>query len=101
VLRHLDIHDGSVTAHIVALPHDWRTQARSMRAAGLPRAFTRINKNDSSVPDLLEAAGLAGVNPWPHPRPTICRSFGMLYRSSMIIDRLSVGRGQTDGAPLP
>ncbi|HKN99913.1 MAG TPA: metallophosphoesterase family protein, partial [Pseudonocardiaceae bacterium] len=35
----LDIHDGLATAELVRLAYDWRAQAASMRAAGLPEPF--------------------------------------------------------------
>lgn len=37
----LDFADGQATAELVALDYDWRAQAASMRAAGLPEAFTQ------------------------------------------------------------
>ncbi|MCZ4101267.1 radical SAM protein, partial [Streptomyces sp. H39-C1] len=36
----LDLSDGHVTAELIPLAYDWRAQARSMRAAGLPEIFT-------------------------------------------------------------
>ncbi len=35
----IDCRDGEARAELVALPYDWRAQAASMRAAGLPEAF--------------------------------------------------------------
>ncbi|MFJ7768716.1 radical SAM protein [Streptomyces sp. NPDC097107] len=35
----LDLADGHVTAELIPLAYDWRAQARSMRAAGLPEIF--------------------------------------------------------------
>src|SRR4051794_26295502 len=35
----VDLHDGAASASLVALEYDWRAQAASMRAAGLPEAF--------------------------------------------------------------
>lgn len=35
----LDLADGQATAQLVPLAYDWRAQARSMRAAGLPEIF--------------------------------------------------------------
>ncbi|QWQ45121.1 radical SAM protein [Streptomyces sp. YPW6] len=35
----LDLSDGHVTAELIPLTYDWRAQARSMRAAGLPEIF--------------------------------------------------------------
>lgn len=35
----LELADGEVSAELVSLAYDWRAQARSMRAAGLPEAF--------------------------------------------------------------
>jgi len=35
----LDVADGEATAELVALDYDWRAQAASIRAAGLPEAF--------------------------------------------------------------
>ncbi|MEU9279734.1 radical SAM protein [Streptomyces sp. NPDC048341] len=35
----LDLSDGHVTAELIPLAYDWRAQARSMRAAGLPEIF--------------------------------------------------------------
>ncbi len=35
----IDCRDGDARAELVALPYDWRAQAASMRAAGLPEAF--------------------------------------------------------------
>ncbi|MHB8657330.1 MAG: radical SAM protein [Solirubrobacteraceae bacterium] len=35
----LDLQDGEASAELVPLAYDWRAQARSMRAAGLPEAF--------------------------------------------------------------
>ncbi len=35
----LDLHDGCADAEVVPLAYDWRAQAASMRAAGLPEAF--------------------------------------------------------------
>lgn len=35
----LDLHDGTATADLVPLAYDWRAQAASMRAAGLPEIF--------------------------------------------------------------
>jgi predicted phosphodiesterase/pyruvate-formate lyase-activating enzyme len=35
----LDLADGHVEAELVSLAYDWRAQARSMRAAGLPEVF--------------------------------------------------------------
>ncbi len=37
----LDIVDGHATAELVALDYDWQAHAVSMRAAGLPEAFTQ------------------------------------------------------------
>lgn len=37
----LDLADGQADAELVALDYDWRAQAASMRAAGLPEAFTQ------------------------------------------------------------
>jgi len=84
---------GTVTAEIIRLPYDWRAQARSMRQAGLPEAFTRTNETgwwttclevlpaqersrgryhiyDSSVDALLAAVGLP-PSAWPDPDPVI------------------------------
>ncbi|MEO9220367.1 MAG: radical SAM protein [Mycobacteriaceae bacterium] len=36
----LDLQDGTTRAELVPLHYDWRAQAASMRAAGLPEAFT-------------------------------------------------------------
>ena len=36
----LDLGEGRAAAEIVRVPYDWRAQAASMRAAGLPDAFT-------------------------------------------------------------
>lgn len=35
----LDVADGEASAELIALDYDWRAQAASMRAAGLPEAF--------------------------------------------------------------
>ncbi|MEJ8638981.1 radical SAM protein [Streptomyces sp. MS2.AVA.5] len=35
----LDLADGHITAELIPLAYDWRAQARSMRAAGLPEIF--------------------------------------------------------------
>ena len=35
----LDVHDGAASAEIVRVAYDWRAQAASMRAAGLPAPF--------------------------------------------------------------
>ncbi|HEX5496466.1 MAG TPA: radical SAM protein [Mycobacteriales bacterium] len=35
----VDLDGGNASAELVALPYDWRAQAGSMRAAGLPEAF--------------------------------------------------------------
>lgn len=35
----LDLSDGHVTAELIPLAYNWQTQARSMRAAGLPEIF--------------------------------------------------------------
>ena len=82
-----ELSGGGAAARIISLPYDWRAQARSMRDGGLPEAFVRTAETgwwttclevlpaaerswgyyhvyDSSVPALLEAAGLPASD-WP------------------------------------
>jgi pyruvate-formate lyase-activating enzyme/diadenosine tetraphosphatase ApaH/serine/threonine PP2A family protein phosphatase len=40
----LDLEDGRARAELVPVAYDWRAQARSMRAAGLPEAFVETIK---------------------------------------------------------
>jgi hypothetical protein len=99
-----DFSGGGAHVDIVRLPYDWRAQANSMRAAGLPDAFTHTNETgwwatclevlpnqersrgryhvyDSSVPALLETAGLP-ADGWPGSDPAIpVRS---LYNSPLL-----------------
>jgi Calcineurin-like phosphoesterase superfamily domain len=88
-----DLSGGIARARIISLPYDWRAQARSMRGGGLPEAFVRTAETgwwttclevlpaaerswgyyhvyDSSVPTLLEAAGLP-ASEWPDGDPDI------------------------------
>lgn len=103
-----DMSGGVAMAQIVSLPYDWRTQASSMRSAGLPEAFVRTTETgwwttclevlpaaersrghyhvyDSSVPPLLEAAGLA-ASAWPDDDPDI--PVRTLFGSPLLPSRL-------------
>jgi hypothetical protein len=103
-----DLCAGAATARIVSLPYDWRAQATSMRAAGLPEAFVRTTESgwwttclevlptaersrgryhvyDSSVPAILDAIRLP-PEAWPDDDPAIpVRS---LIGSPLLPDRL-------------
>jgi predicted phosphodiesterase len=103
-----DLSGGVATVRIVSLPYDWRAQARSMRNAGLPEAFVRTAETgwwttclevlpaaersrghyhvyESSVPPLLEAAGLP-ASAWPGADPAI--PVRTLFGSPLLPSRL-------------
>jgi diadenosine tetraphosphatase ApaH/serine/threonine PP2A family protein phosphatase len=88
-----DLSGDTAEAQIVSLRYDWQAQVRNMRGAGLPEAFIRTNEAgwwatcleilpteerscgryhvyDSSVPGLLDGAGLP-ESAWPDEDPAI------------------------------
>ncbi|MCD2193735.1 radical SAM protein [Actinomycetospora endophytica] len=84
----LDLDDGAASAELVPLDYDWRAQAASIRAAGLPESFAEVIETGwwTSCLEILPPAErsrgrfqlyrsvlaqLSGVDPTPGDRPVV------------------------------
>nr|WP_246326533.1 radical SAM protein [Actinomycetospora corticicola] len=96
----LDLDDGSASVELVPLDYDWRAQAASIRAAGLPEAFAEVIETGwwTSCLEILPPtersrgrfqlyrsvlAQLSGEEPAPSERPVV-----PLFGSALFPDRL-------------
>ncbi|HEX2701614.1 MAG TPA: metallophosphoesterase family protein [Acidimicrobiales bacterium] len=84
----VDLEGGRAEATLVPVAYDWRAQAASMRAAGLPEAFV----------DTIESGWWTSCL---QVLPPLERSRGkyQLYRSEMAADQLHDGLGAASAAP--